>query len=585
MANPYDFLKSLMPQNTNMFGASPSPTTQQMAEMGLLGKGNYQDILDNANRQSMFQGLLTTGLAYAAQPQNQGYGSVFPYLAKAGLQGVNAAQRPYDQMSKDAMTSYQLQQMKIAQDKQKASDNFLSTWGQPNTGEMKLDPNQQLNIAPERLATNQDYGVGSSLMGARSTPNTVNPVAPSYATRKTSLIDALDNDLLGADPQSTLEATNGLAKTYNGVFDENKAIDDAVASGALKLPEALKMKADIATLNAKSNEVQFGDPDKDVYLNGQKIKDGVPKAGYQILDEKGLQAYEMGTNNAINTLPRVDAKGQPITYQYNKDNNKIEVLKTGTNSITNTNTNTVGSDVDKFNTKDITKDLIKTRETALLARKSLPSIRGAYNLISTAQTGMLSEQINNLNRFRAKFNDFNEDEKADFEAKVDAAMVAGDTEELEVLLGREVFPLIKILGIGARGLDTPAERDFLIKMFTGTGTMTKQSLKRITAKRLKEAQQSINKYNQKLQDGAYTRMKENYLTATKATSVGDYYDPIDVGQIGNDYGSLNVYSGLESISKQGSKMYYLPLDKPVEETDANGFPIKRYYGWQTWEPV
>ena len=50
MANPYDFLKSLMPQNTNMFGASPSPTTQQMAEMGLLGKGNYQDILNNANR-------------------------------------------------------------------------------------------------------------------------------------------------------------------------------------------------------------------------------------------------------------------------------------------------------------------------------------------------------------------------------------------------------------------------------------------------------------------------------------------------------------------------------------------------------
>jgi hypothetical protein len=36
-----------------------------------------------------------------------------------------------------------------------------------------------------------------------------------------------------------------------------------------------------------------------------------------------------------------------------------------------------------------------------------------------------------------------------------------DIEEQDRLVGSEAFPLIKALGIGARGLDTPAEREFL----------------------------------------------------------------------------------------------------------------------------
>ena len=109
MANPLDYLKNLIPDDTNIFGASPDSNLKQLALMGLLGdEAGYKKSLENANKQSIFQGLLNTGLSYAAQPQNQGYGSVFPYLAKAGLQGINAAQKPFDKLASNAMTNAQL---------------------------------------------------------------------------------------------------------------------------------------------------------------------------------------------------------------------------------------------------------------------------------------------------------------------------------------------------------------------------------------------------------------------------------------------------------------------------------------------
>ena len=57
-----------------------------------------------------------------------------------------------------------------------------------------------------------------------------------------------------------------------------------------------------------------------------------------------------------------------------------------------------------------------------------------------------------MNELVAKFTGMNE-----------AVEKATNTQLLEALLGSDVFGMIAILGIGARGIDTPAERDFLIK--------------------------------------------------------------------------------------------------------------------------
>jgi len=76
-----------------------------------------------------------------------------------------------------------------------------------------------------------------------------------------------------------------------------------------------------------------------------------------------------------------------------------------------------------------------------------------------------------------------------------------DTEYLDALLGSDVFPQISALGIGARGLDTPAEREFLRKVITGTISLDRETLKRMTDFRIGNAERAVENYNKKLNAG------------------------------------------------------------------------------------
>ena len=75
---------------------------------------------------------------------------------------------------------------------------------------------------------------------------------------------------------------------------------------------------------------------------------------------------------------------------------------------------------------------------------------------------------------------------------------AEDTEFLGALLGSDVFPYIQSLGIGARGLDTPAEREFLQQVMTGTLKMEGQALEQLTRLRQKYTVRAIQEYNRRL---------------------------------------------------------------------------------------
>lgn len=83
--------------------------------------------------------------------------------------------------------------------------------------------------------------------------------------------------------------------------------------------------------------------------------------------------------------------------------------------------------------------------------------------------------------------------------------VISDTELLNALLGSDVFPMIKQLGIGARGLDTPAEREFLREVMSGTIQMNKETLIRMTEIRRNIAERAIDRWNERLQKGELTR--------------------------------------------------------------------------------
>ncbi len=91
----------------------------KLEDLGLLEEGD----LKAARKQSIFQGLLGAGLGYLAQPKNQGYGSIAPYLAKAGMQGLQASKAPYEQLTKDALMNQKLKEVEYQRAERKYQDD------------------------------------------------------------------------------------------------------------------------------------------------------------------------------------------------------------------------------------------------------------------------------------------------------------------------------------------------------------------------------------------------------------------------------------------------------------------------------
>jgi len=142
--------------------------------------------------------------------------------------------------------------------------------------------------------------------------------------------------------------------------------------------------------------------------------------------------------------------------------------------------------------KEVGTRVSKFYFAAVEAAENLPKIYDTLNQIesSDAITGFGADVLKNVERFRAQFTR----DKA-------AGKRVADTEILDALLGSEVFPLIGALGIGARGLDTPAEQKFLRQVMTGTIAMDKKSLVRLTEIRKNIAERSIDKYNGAVEKG------------------------------------------------------------------------------------
>ena len=83
----------------------------------------------------------------------------------------------------------------------------------------------------------------------------------------------------------------------------------------------------------------------------------------------------------------------------------------------------------------------------------------------------------------------------------ESAQKVKDSELLDALLGSDVFPMIKQLGIGARGLDTPEERKFLISVMTGMRSMNKETLKEMTKLRTKYVKKGVESWNKRVESG------------------------------------------------------------------------------------
>ena len=139
---------------------------------------------------------------------------------------------------------------------------------------------------------------------------------------------------------------------------------------------------------------------------------------------------------------------------------------------------------------------IGQHDAAMSAVENINKLNLTLDQIKNSQaiTGMGSEVLKNVERAKALF----------LQSKA-AGNKVSDTELLDSLLGSDVFPMIKALGIGARGLDTPAEREFLRAVMTGTTPMNRQTLIRMTEIRKDVAERAVKRWNERVDSGELDR--------------------------------------------------------------------------------
>ena len=141
----------------------------------------------------------------------------------------------------------------------------------------------------------------------------------------------------------------------------------------------------------------------------------------------------------------------------------------------------------------------KVVTAAQSASANIQKIDSAIELLKTGDTttGLGAELRTNIDRARALF-----------AGDIKAGKKVADTQILDALLGSDVFSMIQSLGIGARGLDTPAERDYLRQVMTGTIQMDNNALVRLSEIRRNIEVRAIEKYNTQLEKGELNKYFE-----------------------------------------------------------------------------
>jgi len=180
------------------------------------------------------------------------------------------------------------------------------------------------------------------------------------------------------------------------------------------------------------------------------------------------------------------------------------------------------------------------------ASDNIRKIDSAIDLLKTGDptTGFGAELRNNIDRARALL-----------AGDIKAGKKVADTQILDALLGSDVFPMIQSLGIGARGLDTPAERDYLRQVMTGTIQMDNKALIRLSEIRRNIETRAIEKYNTQLEKGELNKffetqgIKPEKIEIPKAAGASS--NTVSVG--GNTYTFPNAEAAAKFKKEAGIK--------------------------------
>jgi len=467
MINLFDYFEGL-----NVFGAGPDARAQSLLDAKLIDP----KVIEAADKRSIGTGIMTGLASYLAQPKTGNYGSALPYIGKAYLNANQAAQAPFQRIADKYLMDLKIAENKRAQELQKEQDLFRENY--PLTGATtQIDPNQQVNIPSFGTQKIQDNMVGSSLMGGRTTPMASNSVAPMFNTVP---VTAPTANKLGV-------SLDQLQTTQIAPDSELVRAEQAYKAGIINFPELMSAKASLA----KADEFGSASPDNIIFnkRTGEILNKGNQTNKPRVLSEAGLQNFEKTQGYKNGFYPRVDAQGNPYIYQFNKDG-KLTVTDIGGSKGFSF---TLNDKKDQGLSEVAIADLVNLRDDHTRARTNLPKIDSVVTALIKDKMGL------DAGVYTGAFANFKL-EADKFQAAVrnikDKNPAISNTEILDMALNSDVFPLIKQLGIGARGLDTPQERDFLIAAMVGTKTMSSEALIQATLTRRNRLISTAREFNE-----------------------------------------------------------------------------------------
>lgn len=257
------------------------------------------------------------------------------------------------------------------------------------------------------------------------------------------------------------------------------ALTPTPAAPVNALSPQLGVPAEVAQLDSQIGQlIRVGTPQALNAVNALVARRNILMPTQQVVQNAQGQ-YQIVDQRAGVSRPVIGANGQPLQ-------GKVTPLP-----YESTYSQQVGKaagerDVALFQNAEASVEKLATINDTLAQLKS-----------SDAITGFGADVLKDVERFRAQFMG---------DAK--AGKRASDTEILNAMLGSEVFGMIQSLGIGARGLDTPAEREYLREVMTGTVRMDKAALIRLTEIRKKVTERAIDKYNEKVEKGDLNKFFE-----------------------------------------------------------------------------
>jgi hypothetical protein len=150
------------------------------------------------------------------------------------------------------------------------------------------------------------------------------------------------------------------------------------------------------------------------------------------------------------------------------------------------------------------EDVVKAVKRAEVAPRNIQKIDETLSILSSggAITGFGADLRLNVERAMSLYG-----------ADIKAGRRVADTQILDALLGSDVFPSLQSMGLGSKNIDTPAEREYLRQVMTGTIKMDRDALVRLTRMRRQVEVDGIKDYNDKIDSGKLN----NYFKATDQT--------------------------------------------------------------------